>query len=129
MLRDLDYYQWVPRTFPIRIDDHIYYRRIDNNADSLTLYRFPIDELPRWTSEEKLESLNPTPSNKQKPTSHQQLEKLAFQVPNRPLDPELDNDLSFAEQEEAENLFREQWPEETVFSLGDLQVFYERFAA
>ena len=30
---------------PIRVGDFIYYRRFDNPADSMTLYRFPIDEL------------------------------------------------------------------------------------
>jgi hypothetical protein len=35
----------VPRVLPIRIGDYIYYRRFDNPADSLTVYRFPIEEL------------------------------------------------------------------------------------
>ena len=38
----------MPAITPIRIDDHIYYRRVENAADALTLYRFPIDELPKW---------------------------------------------------------------------------------
>ena len=33
---------------PIKIDEHIYYRRFDNPADSLSLYRFPIEKLPDW---------------------------------------------------------------------------------
>ena len=43
--REQEYYQTVPVVKPIRIDDYIYYRRMDNMADSLTLYRFPVDEL------------------------------------------------------------------------------------
>ena len=42
------FYQIVPRTMPIKIDEHIYYRRFDNPADSLSLYRFPIEKLPDW---------------------------------------------------------------------------------
>ena len=48
MWREQDYYQWSVSVTPIRIDDHIYYRRVDNPADALTLYRFPIEELPKW---------------------------------------------------------------------------------
>ena len=29
----------VPRALPLLIDSHLYFRRIDNPADSLTLYR------------------------------------------------------------------------------------------
>lgn len=32
---------------PLKIKDYIYYRKIDNPADSLTLYRFPVDELKK----------------------------------------------------------------------------------
>jgi hypothetical protein len=35
----------VPQTLPIRIGDYIYYRKFDNPADCLTLYRFPIESL------------------------------------------------------------------------------------
>ena len=46
--RELEYYQYQPSLVPIRIDDHIYYRRVDNIADAMTLYRFPIEELAKW---------------------------------------------------------------------------------
>ena len=48
LYREQEYYQYMPAITPIRIDDHIYYRRVENAADALTLYRFPIDELPKW---------------------------------------------------------------------------------
>ena len=38
----------MPAMVPIRIDDHIYYRRVDNQADCLTVYRFPVDGLAEW---------------------------------------------------------------------------------
>ena len=46
--REQEYYKTVPVVKPIRIDDYIYYRRMDNMADSMTLYRFPVDELAEW---------------------------------------------------------------------------------
>ena len=41
--RELDYYKVVPRALPILLDEFIYYRRIDNPAECLSLYRFPVD--------------------------------------------------------------------------------------
>ena len=46
--REQEYYQYVPSIVPIRIDEHLYYRRLGNLADSMTLYRFPIDQLAKW---------------------------------------------------------------------------------
>lgn len=43
--RELDYYKLSPRGLPVVIDSHIYYRRLENAAESLSLYRFPVDEL------------------------------------------------------------------------------------
>jgi protease II len=37
--REQDYYQNVPHALPMLIDNYLYFRRIDNPADSLTLYR------------------------------------------------------------------------------------------
>ena len=54
IMREQDYYKWVPRACPIRIDDYIYYRRTENPAECLSLYRFPVKELPRWSEEERL---------------------------------------------------------------------------
>lgn len=45
LVREQEFYQHVPRVLPIRIGDYVYYRRFDNPADSMTLYRFPLDEL------------------------------------------------------------------------------------
>jgi hypothetical protein len=45
LIREQEFYQQIPRVLPIRIGDYIYYRRIDNPADAITVYRFPIEEL------------------------------------------------------------------------------------
>jgi hypothetical protein len=39
--REQEYYQNVPFATPMLIDDFLYFRKIDNIADSLTLYRRP----------------------------------------------------------------------------------------
>ena len=33
---------------PLRVAEWIYYRKVDNSADAMTLYRFPVDELQRY---------------------------------------------------------------------------------
>ena len=47
LVREQEFYQHIPKVLPVRIGDYIYYRRVDNPADAITLYRFPIDELKR----------------------------------------------------------------------------------
>jgi hypothetical protein len=44
-LREQEFYEPVLKVLPVRIKEYIYYRKFDNPADSMTLYRFPIDEL------------------------------------------------------------------------------------
>ena len=44
-MRENEFYRPVPQVLPIKIGNYIYYRNINNQADALTLYRFPIDEL------------------------------------------------------------------------------------
>lgn len=39
--REQEYYQKVPYAAPMLIDGYLYFRRIDNPADSMTLYRRP----------------------------------------------------------------------------------------
>lgn len=80
---------------PIRVGDFIYYRRFDNPADCMTLYRFPLDELKERGLKE----------------SEVPLMKL-----NHDNDPEI----------KAETI--EEFPEEVVFSLGDLKEYYANFA-
>ena len=46
--REQEYYQLQPALVPIRIDNHIYYRRMENLADHMTLYRFPVDKVAEW---------------------------------------------------------------------------------
>lgn len=46
--REQEYYQYTPSMQPVRIDDYIYYRRMDNMADAMTIYRFPIEQLSKW---------------------------------------------------------------------------------
>lgn len=44
ILREQEHYRHVPRVLPVRIGDFVYYRKFDNPADSMTLYRLPLDE-------------------------------------------------------------------------------------
>jgi hypothetical protein len=44
-MREQEFYDHVPKVLPVKIKDYIYYRKFDNSADSMTLYRFPADEL------------------------------------------------------------------------------------
>lgn len=37
--REQEYYKHVPRALPLLIDSYLYFRRTENPADSLTLYR------------------------------------------------------------------------------------------
>lgn len=48
MLREFEHYNQLPQVDPIQIGEYIYYRKVDNPADSLSLYRFPADELQRY---------------------------------------------------------------------------------
>jgi hypothetical protein len=43
LLRELEHYKKVPNVNAVTIGEHIYYRRIGNPADSMTLYRYPTD--------------------------------------------------------------------------------------
>ena len=45
LLREHEFYEHIPKVLPLKIGDYIYYRRIENQADSISLYRFPVDEL------------------------------------------------------------------------------------
>ena len=45
LIREQEFYQHVPQVLPVRIGDYVYYRRFDNPADAITLYRFPLEEL------------------------------------------------------------------------------------
>ena len=47
LVREQEFYEHVPQILPIRIGQYIYYRRFDNPADSMTLYRFPLEELSK----------------------------------------------------------------------------------
>ena len=117
--RELDFYQTQPRVIPIKIDQHVYYRRIDNPADSLTVYRFPVDELPKWQANQVGfigEELQP-----------QQASAFSGEVPSYPSDPELNDHLDYT-QIEAAKAFNKTFPEEEIFSLRDLTAFYEKYA-
>ena len=43
MWREQDYYHKVPRALPLLIDSYLYFRRIENPADSLSIYRVPAE--------------------------------------------------------------------------------------
>ena len=84
----------MPRPLPIRIGDYIYYRRFDNPAESINLFRFPIAELKsRGLSEGQIPTLQV-----KKDSLHEEHESI------------------------------DDFPEEAVFSIGDLKQFYADFA-
>jgi hypothetical protein len=87
---------------PIKIGDFIYYRRFDNPADNLTLYRFPVDELQSYGL-----SRGEVPYLKE---SEKGLE-------------DLHEDELAAWQKKKDN-----FPEDVVFHLRDIVAFYQDFA-
>ena len=83
---------------PIKIGEYIYYRRFTNPADSMTLYRFPVEELQRYglTLEETPYLRAPDSDDEDAVQKHKALE--------------------------------EEFPEEMIFELGDLVDFYRKYA-
>ena len=47
-MRELDFFKETSQLEPMKINDFIYYRRVDNLADNMTIYRFPVDELQKY---------------------------------------------------------------------------------
>ena len=99
ILREYEHNNQVPALEPIKIDDYIYYRRFDNPADSLTLYRFPVDELEKYGCS--------------------QGEVPFFKSPYRDIE-EMDE-----EDQVKYKKLEEEFPEEIVFQIGDLVTFYQ----
>ena len=86
--REQEFYETIPRVLPLKIDQHIYYRRIDNPADSITLYRFPVEELPKWQVDQVEtigEEIQPKQAN-----------AFTGEIPSCPQDPELNDKLDHA---------------------------------
>ena len=48
ILRENEHFEMIYQIQPLSIGDYIYYRRFDNPADNMTLYRFPIDQLQKY---------------------------------------------------------------------------------
>ena len=48
ILREYEFHSQTHFAEPVKIGDYIYYRQVDNPADNLTLYAFPVDELQRY---------------------------------------------------------------------------------
>lgn len=48
ILRELEFYKETTELESLRINEYVYYRRLDNPADSLSIYRFPLDELEKY---------------------------------------------------------------------------------
>lgn len=94
LLREQEFYQHIPKVLPVRVGEYIYYRRFENPADAITLYRFPIEEL-------KKRGLN------------------EGEMPNLMI-----NHDDMIEKDETISEF----PEQTVFSIDDLKLFYADFA-
>ena len=81
--RELDYYKLSQRGLPVVLDNHIYYRRLEDAADFLSLYRFPVDELKQWHPD-KVDVSSTTAVN-----------ELTGDIPSYPKDPDLDSNLSY----------------------------------
>ena len=113
--REQEFYETIPRAVPVKIDDYIYYRRVDNPADSLTLYRFPVDELPNWQVDGH-DVIG-------KDESPMQASAFSCNIPSYPQDPELDDKFDHARIEEIKK-HNETFPEEEIFKLRDLTLFY-----
>ena len=105
---------------PIRIDDYIYYRRADNIADSLTLYRFPVDELAEWHNLASANFDDEQQRSKFDQAKPEQVNSLMGEIPPYPYDPELNENLDFRQSERARERFETEFPEEKVFCLRDL---------
>ena len=96
--REQEYYRYVPSLIPLRIDDHLYYRRIENMADSMTLYRFPVDQLAKWHELADPNFIEKDEGNGKLPT---QVNAFTGEVPPYPHDPELNESLNDRQKEEA----------------------------
>ena len=103
MSREQEFYSVVPRTMPLKIDEHIYYRRFDNAADSLSLYRFPIEKLPEWQPDQTELIGQDVPPK--------QANDYSGEIPSYPRDPELDERLDH-QQIQAAKEFNKTFPEE-----------------
>ena len=125
--REQDYYKYDPSILPIRIDDHIYYRRMDNMADSMTLYRFPIDQLTKWHDLAKADHDELLEEAEDAPTPRH-VNSLMGEIPPYPYDPDLNDRLNFKQKEEAKMRFEGEYPEQKVFCLKDLQRLYDSYA-
>lgn len=90
LLREQEFYQHMSKVLPVRIGEYIYYRRFENPADAITLYRFSIEELKnRGLSEGQLPNLK---------VNHDDMIEKSETISD--------------------------FPEETVFSIDDLKLFY-----
>ena len=107
---------------PVRIDNHIYYRRTDNLADNLTLYRFPVDQLAEWHD---FANAHQSESDDDMHSRLRQKSSLLSQVPPYPHDPDLNESLTNKEKEEAKARFANDYPEQKVFCLRDLERLYQ----
>ncbi|CDW77077.1 oligopeptidase b [Stylonychia lemnae] len=83
--REQDHYQHIAKPLPVRIGEFLYYRRFENPADSMTIYRFPIDahkirghvegELPyMWINHDNFEQVEKSETAKEFP------EQILFEV-------------------------------------------------
>ena len=92
--REQEYYQYSPTIQPIRIDDYIYYRRLDNMADAMTLYRFPVEELAKWHDLAKPNHDELIEMSEEEPAPRH-VNNLMGEIPPYPFDPDLNDTLNF----------------------------------
>jgi len=96
--REYEFYKQLPVSPPMKIGEHVYYRRLTNPADAMTLYRFPEDEMERFGF-----TLGDTPYM---------------------MEPDSDDEDSIAKHKVLEKEF----PEEVIFQLSDFVDFYRNYA-
>ena len=64
IVRESEHYAVENDAAPLKVGEHIYYRRLDNAADRMTLYRFPVDSLQEYEiAEGCLPNMPPEPDN------------------------------------------------------------------
>ena len=60
----MEHFQVDVNVQPLKVGDHIYYRRLDNAVDRMTLYRFPVEALKLYEIEDgNLPTMPPEPDN------------------------------------------------------------------
>ena len=84
---------------------------MDNLADALTLYRFPVDELATWHNLASANHDDEQQRSRFDEANLVQVNSLMGEIPPYPYDPELNDNLNFRESEQARERFEAEFPE------------------